>query len=456
MFKRKCYDRLQEWKRESNGRSAVLIEGARRVGKTTLVRAFAEREYSDHIYIDFSKAPKAVLDLFRDQREDVDTFLRMLQLHYVKDMPARKSAVIFDEVQRFPIAREYVKHLVADGRFDYIETGSLVSIRKNVEDIIIPSEEERIRLCPLDFDEYLWAMDAGVYVDAICEAFDGRSPLPDSVHAKVMRLFDEYILVGGMPQSVEAFVESKSFSACDRIKRNILSLYLEDIGKFGGAEARRARAMFQEIPGQLSAASKRFKFASVGKGSTFSDYETAIDWLEDAHLANPCRMCADPSVGLRMTEDASSLKLYMADTGLLATHAFADGPHALEVQRDIQFGRVSVNRGMLVENVVAQQLRANGHPLYYHTWEEPGKKDGARPRPREIDFLTTRPFADAAGKLRVCPVEAKSSKNYTTVSLDDFKRKYSKKVGEEVVLHTKQLSVVGNRMYLPLYMSGLL
>lgn len=456
MFKRKCYDKLLEWKRESSGKSAVLVEGARRVGKTTLVREFAEYEYADHIYIDFSKAPKVVLDLFRNEREDVDTFLRMLQLQYVKDMPVRESVIIFDEVQRFPMAREYIKHLVADGRFDYIETGSLISIRKSVGDIVIPSEEDRLQLHPFDFDEYLWATGAGVYVGAIREAFFKRKPLPDPVHAKVMRLFDEYILVGGMPQSVEAFVESKRFSSCDRVKRSILNLYLEDIGKFGGAEARRARALFQEIPGQLSAASKRFKFASVGRGSMYDDYEPAIDWLDDAHLVNPCRMCADPSVGLRLTEKASSLKLYMADTGLLATHAFADGPRALEVQRDIQFGRVSVNRGMLVENVVAQQLRTSGHALYYHTWEEPGKKDGARPRPREIDFLITQPFADAAGKLRVSPIETKSSKNYTTVSLDDFRRKYSKRVGEEVVLHTKQLSVDGNRSYLPLYMSGLL
>ena len=319
------------------------------------------------------------------------------------------------------MAREYIKHLVADGRFDYIETGSLISIRKNVEDIVIPSEEERLRLHPFDFDEFLWAIGADAYVTAIGEAFARKQPLPDSIHARIMRLFDEYILVGGMPQSVEAYVESKSFSACDRIKRVILDLYLEDIGKFGGSASRRARALFQEIPGQLSSASKRFKFASVGKGSTYSDFEPAIDWLEDAHLANTCRKCADPSVGLRLSEVASSLKLYMADTGLLATHTFADGPHALEVQRDIQFGRVSVNRDMLVENVVAQQLCASGHALYYHTWEEPGKGKGARPRPREIDFLTTRPFADAAGKLHVCPIEVKSSKNYTTVSLDDFK-----------------------------------
>lgn len=456
MFNRKVYSKLLEWKRESNGKSAVLIEGARRVGKTTLIRGFAEREYADHIYIDFSRAPKAVLDLFRNEREDVDTFLRMLQLYYAKNMPERESAILFDEVQRFPLAREYVKHLVEDGRFDYIETGSLISIRKNVKDIVIPSEESRITLHPLDFDEYLWATGASPYASAIADAFHNRTPLPDYVHTKVTQIFNEYIYVGGMPQSVKTFVETKRFDDCDLVKRNILNLYLEDIAKFGGSDARRARALFQEIPGQLSSASKRFKFASTGKGSTFNDCETAIDWLEDAHIANPCRLCRDPSVGLRLTEDPSSLKLYMADTGLLATHTFSDGPHTLNVQRDIMFGRVNINRGMLVENVVAQQLRSSGHSLFYHTWTIPGDTVGARPKPREIDFLTTRPFSDAADKLRISPIEAKSSKNYTTVSLDDFKKKFTKRIGEEFVLHTKQLSVKGNRTYLPLYMSGLL
>lgn len=456
MFKRKCYEELLQWKKMSAGKSAVLVEGARRVGKTTLVKEFASSEYDDFIYIDFSNAPKAVLDLFRNEREDVGTFLRMLQLHYAKSMPVRRSAVVFDEVQRFPMAREYIKHLVADGRFDYIETGSLISIRKNVEDIVIPSEEERLSLYPLDFDEYLWAMGLDVYADAIRGAFETKKALPDAVHAKIMRVFDEYMLVGGMPQSVAAFAETKEFAPCDRAKRNILNLYLEDIGKFGGTEARRARALFREIPGQLSAASKRFKFAKAGKGGRYEDFEPAIDWLEDAHMANPCRLCTDPSVGLRLSEDASSLKLYMADTGLLVTLAFADGPQSMEVHREIQFGRVSVNRGMVVENVVAQQLRSSGHSLFYHTWDEPGLREGARPRPREIDFLTTRPFSNAAGKLRISPVEVKSSKSYSTVSLDSFKEKYGKRAGEEVVLHPKQLKAEGDRLYLPLYMSHLL
>lgn len=451
MFKRKGYERLLEWKRSSNRRSAALVEGSRRVGKTTLVRAFAQAEYDDFIYIDFSKAPKAVADLFANEREDADTFLRMLQLHYAKRLPERRSAVIFDEVQRLPIAREYVKHLVADGRFDYIETGSLISIRRNTEGIVIPSEERRISLHPLDFEEYLWAMGLEVYADAIREAYETCTALSDAVHAKIMRLFDEYMLVGGMPQSVAAFGETADFDPCSQVKQGILDLYLEDIGKFGRSEARRARALFRAAPGQLSAASKRFKFSSAG--GRYEDYEPAIDWLEDAHLVNVCRLCTDPSVGLALTENPRALKLYVADTGLLVTLAFADGPQSVQVHRDVQFGKVSVNKGMIVENAVAQQLRAQGHALFYHTWAEPGESDGAKPRPREVDFLLARPLADAAGKLRVSPVEVKSSKSYSTVSLDDFKTRYEKRAGEGVVLHPKQLKVEENRTYLPLYMA---
>ena len=354
MYRRKCYEKLLTWKRESKGKSALLIEGARRVGKTTLVRAFAKNEYADYLYIDFSAASPATLELFRNHREDVDTFLRMLQLEYGKQLKRRDSVIIFDEVQRFPLAREYVKHLVEDGRFDYIETGSLVSLRKNIADIVIPSEEDRIELDPMDFEEYLWACGLDIYADEIRRARASLQPLPDNVHAKIMRLFNEYMLVGGMPQSVEAFIEEKDFGGCDHIKRRILNLYLEDITKFGGSDARRARAIFQAIPGQLSASSKRFKFSTLGRGVRYEGCEAALDWLADAHIANMCRLCTDPNVGLRLNEEESSLKCYMADTGLLVSLAFADGPESLSVHRDLQFGRVSVNKGMLAENVVAR------------------------------------------------------------------------------------------------------
>lgn len=453
MFKRKCYDSLKQWKHRSNGESALLLEGARRVGKTTLVKAFAENEYDAYIYIDFSKAEKRVLDIFREHRSDTDTFLRMLQLQFTKRLEPRKSVIIFDEVQRFPMAREYVKHLVADGRFDYIETGSLVSIKKNVSDIVIPSEEDRMSLYPLDFEEYLWATGKEILAEEIRASYDAQKALPDAIHAQCMRLFNEYMIVGGMPQAVEAFAEDADFTRCDQRKRRILNLYIEDIAKFGGTDARRAKAIFQSIPGQLSHNSKRFKFSRLGKSVRYGNSESAVLWLDDSHTVSVCKLCTDPNVGLLMNAEEGSLKCYMADTGLLASFTFSDGPESLAVYRDIQFGKVSVNKGMMVENVVAQQLRASGHSLFYYSWHEPGENGRKAPKNYEIDFLLVKPYENAAGKLRVCPVEVKSSKNYTTSSLAAFKDKFGKKVGTLIILHPKQLRIEGDVQYLPLYMS---
>ena len=453
MFKRKAYEKLLSWKAESKGKTAILIEGARRVGKTTLVKEFAKREYRDYLYIDFSRVDKNTLDIFNNNRGNIDVFLRMLQLNYGKELKPRNAVVIFDEVQRFPIAREYIKHLVEDGRFDYIETGSLISIRKNVENIVIPSEEERIALEPLDFEEYLWACGQKIYADEIRRCREELEALPNFAHKTSMRLFNEYMLVGGMPQAVAAFIEDADFRRCDKVKRQIIELYKEDIAKFGGSDARKARIIFDDVPGQLSSNSKRFMFGAAENGSRFEQFESALIWLDDARLINRCNLCNDPNVGYRLHEDSSSLKCYLVDTGLLVSLAFDDGPDLLNVHKDIQFGRISINKGMLVENIVAQQLKALGHSLYYYSWNEPSKTAGARPRKREIDFLLTKGYSNAAGKPRVAPVEVKSSKSYSTVSLNDFAIKYAQRLGKEIVLHPKQLSVVGNREYLPLYMS---
>ncbi len=453
MFKRKAYEKLLAWKTESAGKTAILIEGARRVGKTTLVKEFASREYANYLYIDFSSIDSDTVKIFNDYRGDIDVFLRMLQLNFGKMLEPRNAAVIFDEVQRLPIAREYIKHLVEDGRFDYIETGSLISIRKNVEHIVIPSEEERIALEPLDFEEYLWACGQDVYANEIRHHRENLEQLPNSVHKTCMRLFNEYMLVGGMPQAVEAFVTDKDFRRCDKIKRQIIALYREDITKFGDADARRARMIYDDVPGQLSSDSKRFMFASTESGSRFEQFESALIWLEHARLINRCKLYNDPNVDYSLHEDSSALKCYMADTGLLVSLAFDDGPELLDVHRDIQFGRVSINKGMLVENIIAQQLKALGHSLFYYSWYQSSQTEGARPRRREIDFLLTKGFSNATGKPRVTPIEVKSSKNYSTISLDDFAKKYAKRLGTEIVLHPKQLSVEGNRQFLPLYMS---
>lgn len=456
MFERKLYRTLLDWKAESNGRSALLIEGARRVGKTTLVKAFAAQEYQSSLFIDFSQVDKDVRDIFSDHRGDIDTLLRMLQLYFGVELVPRHSLVVFDEVQRFPIAREMIKHLVADGRFDYMETGSLISMRKNVQDIVIPSEEERVKLWPLDFEEYLWALGRRNLADEIRRCRDALEPLPDILHRQCERLFNEYMLVGGMPQSISDFIETASFSKSDKTKRQILALYAEDIEKFGAEDARRAYSIFMGIPGQLSQGSKRFMFSSLDGKSRYRQYESALSWLEDAHYVNICRLCNDPNVGFKLTADESedsSLKCYMGDTGLLVSSIFDEGADAEQIYRALQFGKLSINKGMFVENAIAQQLRSNGRPLYYYAWDEPPLEEGKRPRPREIDFLITRGFSDAAGKPRIAPIEAKSTKHYSTISLDDFHRHFEGRIGNEFVLHPGQFKKKGNRIYLPLYMS---
>lgn len=455
LFERKLYSELVAWKRDSNGASAMLVEGARRTGKTTLVKEFARREYDSFLYIDFSHVDKQVLDIFRDYRSDTQTLLRMLQLFYGVELHERKSLVVFDEVQRFPLAREEIKHLVGDGRYDYVETGSLISIRKSAENIVIPSEEESVLLNPLDFEEYLWAQDRRMLADEIRRSRQDAVPLPNAIHQLASRLFNEYMLVGGMPKSVAAFLETGDFCKCDREKRLILHLYDEDIQKFGGSCADRARGIWRQIPGNLSSGSKRFKLGSVSKSARYRNYQLAINWLEDSRTVNMCRRCADPNVGFKLTAEESVFKCYMADTGLLVSHAFSEGDAVREIYKALQFGTVSINKGMIVENAIAQQLRASGRSLFYYSWNEPPLERGkqASLHPREIDFLIVRGFSDAAGKLRICPIEVKSSKSYRTVSLDDFKKRWPKRVGGEIVLHPKQLRVEGHRMYLPLYMA---
>lgn len=455
-FRRKLYGTMLGWKADSKGRSALLVEGARRVGKTTIAKAFAANEYESSLFVDFSQVDNNVRAIFDEHRGDIDTLLRMLQLYFGVKLTPRHSIVIFDEVQRFPVAREMIKHLVADGRFDYIETGSLISIRKNVQDIVIPSEEERVKLWSLDFEEYLWALGRENLADEVRRCHDALRPLPDSLHRQCMRLFNEYMLVGGMPQSVSDFIETSAFTQSDKTKRQILALYAEDIEKFGASDARRAYSVFMGIPGQLSAGSKRFKFSTLGRGSRYRQYESALRWLEDAHVVSVCRLCNDPNVGFKLAADEgedSSLKCYMADTGLLVSSVFDEGAETEGIYRALQFGKLSINRGMFVENAIAQQLRSNGRPLYYYSWDEPPIETGRRPRPREIDFLVTRGFSDAVGKPRVSPIEAKSTKTYSTISLDDFRRRFGKRVGDEIVLHPGQLKKEGTRIYLPLYMS---
>lgn len=449
MFKRKIYEKLLAWKSESKGKSALLIEGARRVGKSTIVEEFARREYETYLIIDFTRVSASFRQTFLDTRSDMDSFFLYLAAEFGARFVEHKTLIVFDEVQAFPPAREFIKHLVADGRYNYIETGSLVSIKSNVKDILIPSEEEAIKMQPLDFEEFLWAMGENALATMIRRSFDEMKSLPDSLHRKADRLWREYMLVGGMPQSVDAYVGTRDMMSSDKAKRLILNLYRNDVEKHGGTAAKRIKAVFDAIPGQLSRHEKKLVYASIDKDSRARDYVTALAWMKEAATVNPCTLCTDPSIGLGLSENDGAVKCYMADTGLLASMALSSSDSALSgIYRQVLMGDVEINEGMLMENAVAQQLRANGHPLFFYS-----KYSEVKEERMEIDFLIVRPYPDAAMKPRVCPVEVKSGKRYSPVSLNKFKAKFKKRVGTEYVLHTKPLKVEGDRVFLPLYMT---
>ena len=453
MFRRKAYDKLLQWKRESQGARAVLIEGARRVGKSTLVEEFARHEYAASLVIDFSTVSDEVKGLFVQYRDDIDSFFMYLQAYTGVSLPRRESVVVFDEVQRFPPAREFVKQLVADGRYDYIETGSLISIRLNVKDIVIPSEERAIRLNPLDFEEFLWASGEEGLAAVVRASYDALRPLPEALHRKAERLFREYMLVGGMPQAVEAYLAERDFGEVDRVKRDILALYRNDIEKFGASDATRIKRVFSTLSGQLAHHDRKFRLSSLDKSARSREYADAFFWLSDACISCTCYGVGDPAVGLSSTMDEGSFKCYMADTGLLVAQLFADSeqtPH--EVYRDVLLGKLETNEGMFAENAVAQQFVASGRQLFFYSRRD----DAASENTMEVDFLISKGYDDAAGRMRVSPVEVKSTKRYGTRSLEKFKAKFGGRVGTQYVLHPKPMSDEGDLVRLPLYMAHLL
>ena len=450
MFKRKAYEKLLEWKKQSNGRSALLIEGARRVGKSTLAEEFGKNEYRSYLLIDFFQAPKEVKQYFHDYSNDLDTLFLYLSTYYAVDLHERETLIIFDEIQMFPFARGMVKYLVADGRYDYVETGSLLSIKQNISDIVIPSEEEALELHPFDFEEFLWAMGEKNLANLIKASFDELKPLPDNLHRKASSLFREYMLVGGMPEPVSIYVNERRFDSVDRAKHQILNLYRNDVARFASGYEFKVVSVLDEIPGQLSKHEKKFTLSSLSKSARMRTYEEAFFWLADAFIVNICYASTDSSIGLGLSMSSSSLKCYMADTGLLVTLALSIGTVDKEnIYRSVLRGDIGLNEGMLTENVVSQALRANGHKLFFYS--QSGKKDGEERM--EIDFLVVRPYANAKGKPRVSPIEVKSPRQYGTASLDRFKEKFGKKIGTQYVLHPKQMKIEQDRIYLPLYIA---
>lgn len=450
-MRRKIYDQLLEWKEKRSQKEALLIDGARRVGKSWIVEEFARKEYRSYILIDFSEASDTMLDVFRTYRGKWDEFFMHLQLETGKKLYPRESLIVFDEIQKFPEAREMIKYLVQDGRYAYIETGSLMSINANVKDINIPSEEHRINMHPMDLEEFMWALGDDMMMDYVRECFAERKPLGQSLHRKMMDYLRLYMIVGGMPQAVAEWVESKDFDEVDRTKRNILVLYRSDISKYAKGQEARVTKIFDTIPSQLQRHEKKFKLSALGKGTRGRNVETAFFWLDESRVVNTCFAASEPSVGLEMKVEDASRKLYMADTGLLISHAFTEAAiKAEELYRKLMHDKLEVNKGMLVENLVAQMLRTAGHRLYFFSSY---KKTVAEER-MEIDFLVPKPVISSRHNIH--PIEVKSSPRYTLTSIGRFAKKFDKYVAEPIVLHTSDVKVGDGVIYLPLYMGGLL
>ena len=449
-MKRKIYDKLLQWKTEKDGTTALMIEGARRIGKSYIVERFAEKEYESYILIDFSKAPARVRSWFDEYLEDIDTLLQNIQLHYKKQLTPRKSLIIFDEVQKCPRAREAIKALVEDHRFDYIETGSLISIKKNVDDILIPSEEDGIEMYPMDFEEFIWAMGDEVMYPHIRKCFETNKPMGD-FHREAMRYFRQYLIVGGMPQAVKEYVNSKDFNKVDAIKRQILRLYRNDIKKYAGSAKTKVASIFEAIPGQLQKNEKKFKLADLNDEARMRDYDSAFFWLNDARLANICYNTTAPNIGLQLNEERTTLKCYFCDTGLLISMAFnARGIVQNDIYQKLMFDKLEINEGMLVENIVAQMLRTAGHSLFFYSNYD---KEDASNR-MEIDFLIQK--ETVTSRHNISPIEVKSGTNYTLNSLTKCINKFGQYLSTPYVLHSKDLEIENGITYLPLYMTPLL
>lgn len=440
IFKRKLYNRLLEWKNEQNGQTAILIEGARRVGKSTLVENFAKSEYKSFILIDFNKASKATIALF-DDLSNLDYLFVSLQNTYNVQLFERKSLIVFDEIQKCPQARQAIKYLVADGRYDYIETGSLISIRKNTQNITIPSEEERVTMYPMDYEEFRWALDDNTSVPLLRMSLEKKIPL-GAAHRQKMRELRLYMLVGGMPQAVNTYLKTKNFKKVDDMKRNILRLYEEDFTKIDPTG--NIGQLFTSIPSQLNRSAGRFvPFNSIG--SVSEDKQTELlQALSESKTTLFCHHCSDPNVGMSLTKDLSRYKIFLADTGLFVTLCFWDKTYTENIiYQQLLSDKLEANLGYVYENLVAQMLASAGNQLFYYTFPKDEKHN------YEIDFLLSR------GK-KIVPIEVKSSGYKTHKSLDVFCERFPSRIGDRILLYTKDYQQDGPTTCLPVYYTSLL
>ena len=442
MFKRKIYDKLLEWKNESDGNTALLVEGARRIGKSTVVEEFGKREYESYILIDFAFAPQSVKDLFLDM-SDLDYFFLQLQLQYHTDLVERKSLIIFDEVQFCPLARQAIKVLVKDHRYDYIETGSLISIKKNVQNILIPSEERQVNMYPMDYEEFRWALGDSTTIPLLRKAFETRKPLGEALNRKLLRDFRLYMLVGGMPQAVNEYIKTNNFRKVDLVKRDILKLYDDDFKKIDPTG--RISLLFNAIPAQLNKNASRYQVSSVLENERADNILELLAEMSSSKTVLISYQANDPNAGLSSNKDLTLFKMFVCDTGLFVTLMFKDKDFTEnEVYETLLNDKLSTNLGYLYENAVAQTLVANGNALFYHTWLNESSRHNY-----EVDFLISR-------KNKICPIEVKSSGYKAHTSLDEFCKKFSSRILNKYLIYTKDLSKNLDVLYLPIYMTHLL
>ncbi|MBQ6667645.1 MAG: ATP-binding protein [Bacteroidales bacterium] len=439
-FKRKIYNQLLKWKNESNGQTAILVEGARRIGKSTIVEAFAKNEYESYILIDFNKASQTVKQLF-DDLMDLNYLFLSLQTIFHTTLVNRKSVIVFDEVQQCPQARQAIKYLVADGRYDYVETGSLISIKKNTENITIPSEEERVQMYPMDYEEFRWALGDESTLPAIRTYWENKMPLKAAFRT-IQRDFRLYMLVGGMPQAVESYLESNDFNTVDAVKRKIIRLYEDDFFKIDSTG--RITQLFRAIPSELSRSTSRYVPSTFISHTAYDKQSELMNVLEESKTVHFAYHTDDPNVGMGLTRNPDKYKIYVADTGLFVTMAFWEKSFTENVIYEKLLGdKLPTNLGYVYENVVAQMLRTAGNELYYHTWPKDEKHN------YEIDFLLSRGS-------KLCPIEVKSSSYRSHKSLDEFCTKYSGRISRRYIIYTKDLYFTGDTAYIPAFMTMLL
>lgn len=446
IFKRKIYSKLVAWKNKSAGRTALMIEGARRVGKSTIAEEFVRNEYDSYLIIDFTKTKSDIINLFDDLSDLHYFFLSLQSLTGTRLTPGR-SCIIFDEVQFCPKARQAIKHLVKDGRYHYIETGSLISIRKNTKDILLPSEERRIEMYPMDFEEFLWAIGREPTFDLIRYSYQKMKPLGDSVNRELMKLFRLYMLVGGMPQAISEYIHGSNFEAVDEVKRDIINLYLDDLKKID--DKGRASTIFRSIPAELARNTIRYRVGEVIEKARLSRLEEIFSDIDDSKTVNFAYHANDPNVGFALHAGYDYFKMFLGDTGLFVTLAFMDKDFTENTMyQKLLVDKLPADLGYIYENVVAQLLKSSGHSLYYYTFKD-RVGETVEPRSYEIDFLISR-------QDKICPIEVKSSGYKAHKSLDMFQQKYSARIQQRYLLYTKDLRKDDNIICLPVYMAGLL